>query len=48
MEQDAILDLVGDAVIVFASTGEIRLWNASAARMYGVPADGAIGHNLHH
>jgi PAS domain S-box-containing protein len=48
MEHDAILDLVDDAVIVFATTGEIRLWNASAARMYGVPADGAIGQNLHH
>ncbi len=47
MQEDDILDLVGDAVIVFAGSGEIRLWNASAARLYGLTADQAIGRNLH-
>ena len=47
MVDDGILDLVSDAVIAFAVTGEIRLWNAGAARLYGVPADRAIGQNLH-
>lgn len=47
MQDDDILDLVGDAVIVFAASGEIRRWNASAARLYGLAADQAIGRNLH-
>ena len=47
MGDDCILDLVSDAVIAFAVTGEIRLWNASAARLYGLPADRALGQNLH-
>lgn len=48
MEEDGILDLVSDAVIVFAASGDIRLWNAAAARLYGVPAGEAIGSNLHY
>jgi PAS domain S-box-containing protein len=47
MQDDGILDLVGDAVIAFAVSGEIRRWNASAARLYGLTADRAIGRNLH-
>ena len=47
MQDNDVLDLVSDAVIVFAASGEIRRWNAGAARLYGVPADRAMGRNLH-
>lgn len=47
MSDDGLLDLVSDAVIVFAADGTIGLWNASAARLYGLTCDQALGRNLH-
>ncbi len=42
-EQSILLDLVTDAVLVWSIQGEIKYWNRSAQKMYGWPAEVAIG-----
>ena len=42
-EQSVLLDLVTDAVFLWSIEGELKYWNRSAQRMYGWPAEAAIG-----
>jgi PAS domain S-box-containing protein len=42
----AIVDASDDAIIGASVTGIIRTWNAAAARLYGYPADEAIGQSV--
>ncbi|MBI3469446.1 MAG: response regulator, partial [Planctomycetes bacterium] len=42
-EQAALLDKVRDAIFVRHLEGGIRFWNASAERLYGWPAEEAMG-----
>ena len=40
------LEQAADAVIVSDVTGTIRLWNAAAEKLFGVPATQALGNTL--
>ena len=40
------LEQAADAIIVSDAAGTIRLWNASAARLFGIPAGEALGRTL--
>ncbi|MBI3932124.1 MAG: response regulator [Acidobacteria bacterium] len=44
-EQAALLDKARDAILVGDLEGRIRFWNESAERIYGWPADEALGRN---
>jgi PAS domain S-box-containing protein len=46
MDLKALVDSAGDAIIVADTDGLIRLWNPAAVRVFGFPADEAIGHSL--
>lgn len=41
------LEQAGDAIIAIDPSGEICVWNAHAARLFGRPATDAIGHDVH-
>ncbi|MEX2374090.1 MAG: PAS domain-containing protein, partial [Dehalococcoidia bacterium] len=41
--QAALIEQARDAILVFSVDGRITSWNSSAARVYGVPTDWAIG-----
>jgi PAS domain S-box-containing protein len=41
-----IAELSAEGVVVFSLSGEILAWNASAAALYGWPADQAIGRDI--
>ena len=43
---EALLDGVGDAVVVADRTGAIRSWNAAAEAMFGHSAEHAVGQTL--
>ena len=45
-EQSILLDLVTDAVFRWSIAGELKYWNRSAHRMYGWPAEAAIGKQI--
>jgi len=47
-QQAGVLDAVSDAVIAVDATGAVTTWNRAAERIYGVPAEAAVGHALHH
>jgi PAS domain S-box-containing protein len=42
----ALLEQTGDAAYVVTSDGEIRSWNAAAAKLFGHSADEVIGRNV--
>ena len=42
----AIVDSTDDAIMCTTLDGTILTWNAGAERMYGFPADAAVGHRL--
>lgn len=41
-----LLDAVGDAIVVCDTDGAITLWNKAAERMFGFPAEEALGLSL--
>lgn len=41
-----LAQLSAESVIVFATDGAIQAWNASATRLYGWPADQALGQDI--
>lgn len=41
-----LLDAVGDAIVVCDTVGAITLWNKAAERMFGFPAEEALGLSL--
>jgi len=41
--QAALMDAVSDAVIAIDRAGLVTAWNATAAKIYGIPADDAVG-----
>ncbi|WP_373050228.1 bifunctional diguanylate cyclase/phosphodiesterase [Thalassovita aquimarina] len=43
----AITDMALDAVIVIDDEGRITLWNPAAEKVFGYPAEEAIGQNIH-
>lgn len=42
-EQSILLDLVTDAIVLWSIEGQVKYWNRSAERIYGWPAQNAIG-----
>src|SRR5207302_2037875 len=42
----AIIEQAADAVIFADAEGKIRIWNAAAAELFGVPASEALGRSL--
>jgi PAS domain S-box-containing protein len=49
MEEELIalaLEQAADAIVVSDAKGTIRAWNASAAHLFGIPADEALGRSL--
>ncbi len=46
MDLAALLDALGDAVIVADAEGRIRLWPPAAERIFGYPAGEALGRSL--
>ena len=45
-EQAMLLDKARDAIIVRDLAHRVRYWNAAAERLYGIPADQAIGRDI--
>ena len=45
-EHERLLDGVGEALVVLDADWRVTLWNAAAARMTGVPADGIVGRRV--
>jgi PAS domain S-box-containing protein len=45
--QAELIDAAPAAIIVRDTDGTIRSWNRGAERMYGWPADAAVGRNIH-
>ena len=44
--QAGLVDAVSDAVVAVDLDGVVTVWNAAAAKIYGVPADDALGRRL--
>ncbi len=45
--QAALLDEARDAIVLLGLDDEVRYWNRGAARLYGIPAEEAIGRKFH-
>jgi PAS domain S-box-containing protein len=45
-EQAALLDLSGDAIVVKGLDNKVLYWNRGAEKLYGWPAEQAIGHEI--
>jgi two-component system, cell cycle sensor histidine kinase and response regulator CckA len=45
-DRSILLDLVADAIVLWSIEGRVKYWNHSAERIYGWPADRAIGKQI--
>jgi PAS domain S-box-containing protein len=46
IDPGALLDAIGDAVVVCDPKGRVVVWNPAAERMFGFPRDEAIGQRM--
>ena len=46
LDLKALVDAIGDAVIVSDTQGQVVMWNPAAARMFGYAETEALGQSL--